>query len=175
MTFNAEQSLESLVAVHLRAQPLDKLLAKVVRDRSGRMGAACLGFEIIDRQEDKQLVTGIVMDPVNVDAFGNRIPDAELIERIAFDFMAKFQDVGTDHTSKRGDSKLVVVESFIVRTEQKIGNAIVPAGAWVLTVRVMDVKIWERVKRGDLNGFSLEGVFVRVPIKKTESQQKKAA
>lgn len=156
--------------------PLDKLLDKSVKDKLKRSGAVRIGFEIIERQEDKQLVTGIVMDPVNVDAFGNRISDEELIERIAFGFMAKFQDIGTDHASKRGDPKLVVVESFIARTEQKIGNAIVPKGAWVLTVRVMDVKVWERVKRGDLNGFSLEGVFVRIPIKKkAEAQQKKAA
>jgi hypothetical protein len=160
--------------------PLDKLLDKSVKDKlqrkkTKRSGAVKISFEIIERQEDKQLVTGIVMDPVNVDAFGNSIPDPELIERIAFGFMAKFQDIGTDHASKRGDPELVVVESFVARGEWKIGNATVPEGAWVLTVRVMDEKTWERVKRGELNGFSLEGVFVRVPIKKTKGQQKKAA
>ncbi len=160
--------------------PLDKLLDKSVKDRlqrkkTKRSAAVRVGFEIIERQDDKQVVTGIVMDPENVDAFGNQITDVELIERIAFDFMAKFQDVGTDHASKKGSPELVVVESFIARTELKIGRNTVPKGAWVLSVRVMLDKIWDRVKRGELNGFSLEGVFVRVPIKQAHKPRKKKA
>lgn len=138
-------------------------------------GAARIGFDFIERQDELQVVTGIVMDPVNVDSFGNKIPDAELIERIAFGFMESFQRVGTDHARETKDGptlvnqQLVVVESFIARTEQKIGNAVVPQGAWVLSVRVLDDQVWERVRSGELNGFSLEGVFVRVKIEKKKA------
>ena len=130
---------------------------------------------LTERQDEKRVVTGIVMDPKNVDSFGNRIPDQDLIERIAFGFMEKSQRIGTDH-AKGADGttlaniSLVIVESFINRNVQRIGNRKdVPVGAWVLSVRVNDDAQWERVVRGDLTGFSLEGVFVRVPIAKKKA------
>ncbi len=149
------------------------------RPEGAENAAARIGFEILERQDELQVVTGIVMDPENVDAFGNQIPDRDLIERIAFGFMEQFQRIGTDHARQSAEGptlvnpQLVVVESFIARTEQKIGNAIAPRGAWILSVRVLDSEVWERVKRGELNGFSLEGVFVRVKIEQSKHPKKK--
>lgn len=155
--------------------PLDKLLDKSIKDRLNRsVGAKRFSCKILHRQEELRVVTGIVMDPVNIDAFGNRVPDKDFIERVAFGFMERFQRVGTDHKlSSAGGTvvnpKLVVVESYIARQKHKVFGTEVPEGAWILSVKVLDDEVWDRVKRGELNGFSLEGVFVRVPIAKKKA------
>lgn len=103
----------------------------------------------------KRIVYGEVLAPGVVDAQGD-IVSPEEIERAAYRFLAEGGGVAEMHGAPgAGD----VVESFIARD----GDPHFTPGAWVLGVRLAP-EVWERVRRGELTGFSMGGRGVRVPV-----------
>jgi len=56
-----------------------------------------------------------------------------------------------------------VFESWIVEHMEDKANKIyrlnAPLGSWILKMRVEDDDTWKRIKKGELNGFSIEGLF----------------
>ena len=59
---------------------------------------------------------------------------------------------------------LTVVESWIIADEDKDKASLygfkLPVGTWMLAVKVNNEEVWNRVKDGDVRGFSIEGYFV---------------
>jgi hypothetical protein len=56
-----------------------------------------------------------------------------------------------------------VVESWIVEDTEKDKTAkyemSVPVGTWMISMKVNNDDIWEKVKLGEVKGFSIEGYF----------------
>lgn len=103
----------------------------------------------------KRIVYGEVLAPGVVDAQGDVVSPEE-IERAAHRFLAEGGGVAEMHgATGAGD----VVESFIARE----GDPLFTPGAWVLGVRLAPAA-WERVRRGELTGFSVGGRAVRAPV-----------
>ena len=42
----------------------------------------------------------------------------------------------------------------------KYGFNDLPVGTWMVKMRVNNKKVWERIKKGELKGFSVEGDFI---------------
>jgi hypothetical protein len=109
--------------------------------------------------EDRHLVYGEVYAPDRPDAQGEFMRASE-IEKMAHEFARKNQmgqiDVMHDNEVVNGAS---VVESFIARK----GDPDFIEGAWVVGVHVPDEKLWQRIKKGDINGFSMEALVSRHP------------
>lgn len=120
---------------------------------------------IVKAVEEEQTVTGIVLTPEVVDGHGD-IMSAKVIKDSAFNFLASFNKVtklGVQHSVfKKG--QLELVESFIAPMNMVIGSKTVKAGAWVMTVRVLDKKLWAKVKSGQITGFSIGGIAQAVPL-----------
>jgi hypothetical protein len=57
-----------------------------------------------------------------------------------------------------------VVESWIVddreKDKQQVFGMDYPEGTWMITMKVTDDKTWEKVKDGELKGFSVQGYFL---------------
>jgi len=114
--------------------------------------------EIFKANEEKRLVTGVVMEPGEFDAHGD-ITMAEEIENAAYVYMLNSQVVGDQH-SEPAPAK--IVESYIAPADFQIGSDEVKAGSWVMTVKVEDDEMWEAVKSGDYTGFSIGGFAQKV-------------
>lgn len=73
-----------------------------------------------------------------------------------------------DEDSKVDDIK--VYNSFITDEDLGItapkGFEDIPDGSWFITAKVNNDKVWEKVKSGDIKGFSVEGLFtyVQTPV-----------
>lgn len=151
-----------------------------LKRRSKRESVIRYRVDFVARQEEEQIVTGVVADPENVDSYGNKIPEEE-IWKAAWKFMELYRNTGVGHErDAKGkpvilNDKIRILESWVTREKTKIGGQSVPAIAWILTVRILDPKIWKAVKRGKLTGFSLEAKTKRIPIAETKDGQKKAA
>jgi len=125
-------------------------------------------FQVIERNEELREVTGIVADPINVDVRGLQIPE-HLIVDAQREFSLNFRNTGINH--EKDDLKrpilyndtVRIMEDWIVRNDQVIDGEFVPKGAWMLTFRFTDEALWERVKRGELDGFSFEAAIVKRP------------
>lgn len=116
---------------------------------------------IVKLDDERRLVTGIVLEPDEIDAQNDTIT-AEVIEDSAHEFLRNFQrDGGTKlgfmHT-KFGDVGFELAESFVVRDNMKIGGKPVKKGSWVITIKVTSDAIWNDIKAGKLTGFSIGGV-----------------
>jgi hypothetical protein len=68
-----------------------------------------------------------------------------------------------EHEKKMLDG-MSVVESWIIEDEKtdksKLYNFNLPKGTWMISMKVNNDEIWNKVKAGEVKGFSIEGYFV---------------
>jgi hypothetical protein len=113
------------------------------------------------KSHEKRLVFGEVFSPLQVDTQGEAMTKGA-IEDMAHTFLleGRTDKVDVSHSFKK--SGCLVVESFIARKSDPDGFI---EGAWVLGVKVIPDKLWELVKKGELNCFSFGGQGRTVPKK----------
>jgi hypothetical protein len=73
----------------------------------------------------------------------------------------KIHKVNINHDPRQQKDGVYLIESFIVgdRTSSKLFPDL-PEGSWVATFYVDNMEVWEKIKDGEYNGFSLEGWFI---------------
>ena len=87
----------------------------------------------------------------------------ESIEKMSQEFMKEYRqhEVKTDHEDIANE--VCVVESWLVSDAYKDkSNALginVPEGTWMVGMKVNNVDAWERIKAGELKGFSVESML----------------
>ena len=123
---------------------------------------------ILKVNDEKRIVTGIVYEPNVVDSQGDFM-DAETIEKTAYDYMENQQNIDIKHDFKTNDN-LKVVESYITKSDSTIGDKKVKTGTWVMSVKINDDAVWGKIKKGEINGFSMGGTGVKEEV---EEQVKK--
>jgi len=105
-------------------------------------------FSIKKADHEQQLVFGEVYAPGFPDSQGDYM-DAEGMKKSALGAI----DVGHDQQ----DCGAYIVESFIAQD----GDPTFIPGSWVIGVHIPDPALWSQVKKGELNGFSLDGLGIR--------------
>jgi len=123
--------------------------------------------------DDERYVLGVVLEPETVDAQGD-IYSAEEVRQAAHRFMEEFGGLGLMHRF-RVNGQVKVLESYLAPAEFDFGDTKVRKGTWLLAVRILSDELWERVKDGQLTGFSIGGSARRVPEDATDSNQRRAA
>ena len=73
-------------------------------------------------------------------------------------FMEAGPSFSVDHETTI-DAK--VLECFQAEEMTRKEGKDVPKGAWWLTLRINDTATWERIEKGELTGFSWEGLYLR--------------
>ena len=111
--------------------------------------------------DDERYVLGVVLVPEQVDAQGD-IYSHEEVRQAAHRFMEEFGGLGLMHQLRVND-QVKVLESYLAPTDFQVGEVAVPKGTWMLAVRVQSDELWQRVKDGELTGFSIGGSARRVP------------
>src|SRR5512141_361014 len=108
--------------------------------------------------EEQQMVWAEVYAPNFPDADGD-VMSASDIQQMAYKFMRerKTDRVDIQHNNKTTDA--YVIESFIARK----GDPVFIEGAWVVGVHVPDKVTWQQIKKGEINGFSMEAMVTRQP------------
>jgi len=108
---------------------------------------------------DRQIVTGIVLEPGEVDAQNDTIT-AEVIEKASINFLSRYNSetqLGFMHKIF-GEIGLQLAASWVALSNQTLGGKKVKRGSWLMSVKVVDPKLWARVKKGEFAGFSIGGV-----------------
>lgn len=125
-------------------------------------------FETID--EEKRLVSSPVMlANTNILRYN---PDLgkyyvkfkpETIEKMMKKYFKenKIHKVNLNHDPRSKQDNIYMVESYIVgdRNRSNLFTDL-PDGTWVATFLVENDEVWEKIKNGEYNGFSLEGFFI---------------
>ena len=108
--------------------------------------------------EDQQMVWAEVYAPNIPDADGD-IMTEQAIQQMAYKFMRERK---TDRIDLHHNNKVVnayVIESFIAR---KSDPDFIP-GAWVIGMHIPDKPIWAMIRKGEINGYSMEALVTRRP------------
>lgn len=114
--------------------------------------------------QDKQIVYAEVYAPYVLDTYGEfMVP--EDIETMAHRFMRLKLDevIDTNHDNVPNGS--YPVESFLARDNDPDFTE----GSWVLGVKIADDAVWQKVLRGELNGYSFEAMVNLVEYDMTVS------
>lgn len=114
--------------------------------------------DIAKANDEEQTVTGIVLQPEVVDGQGD-IMSADVIKDTAYRFLANYNrktKLGLQH-SAFPKGKMILVESYLAPIDFVLGTKTVKAGSWIMTVKVLDAKLWKKVKDGKITGFSIGG------------------
>jgi len=78
--------------------------------------------------------------------------------------MRSNQNNATLEHEKKMLEGMSVVESWIIEDEKtdksRLYNFNLPKGTWMISMKVNNDEIWNKVKAGDVKGFSIEGYFI---------------
>lgn len=137
-----------------------------------------VAFEMLQKNDEKRLVTGPVLIPENVD-LQDDIVSADEIEKAGHGYMIKlaFRDdpeflmkLGFSNVkSERGfmhvefSRKIAVVESYMAPVSFEMNGRMVIKGTWMMTMKVFDDEVWALVKAGKITGFSIGGRGKSIP------------
>lgn len=104
--------------------------------------------------EEQRIVWAEVYAPNRPDSDGEYM-DADGIRKMAYEFMKtmKLDQIDSQHNNELVPGACVV-ESFIARKD----DPDFLEGAWVVGVYIHDDDMWEKVKKGEINGFSMEAM-----------------
>ena len=109
---------------------------------------------------EEKLVYGVALVPWEVDLVGD-IETPEDIKIAAHSFMKSLQVIGEMHKTFKGIG--TVCESYIAQTDFEMNDVKVLAGSWVLVTEASD-QAWEKIKNGELVGYSIGYEARREPI-----------
>lgn len=134
---------------------------------TGALQKSGLDVTIVKVDEDQRLVYGfasVTKHPNGVEFLDtqNDVVDIGEIQQAAHRFISSSRALGEVH--KRKDAG-TVVESLVINDEvRKLLQ--IPAGieeGWFIVAKVTDERVWQKVKNGEYQGFSIGGKAIREP------------
>jgi hypothetical protein len=102
---------------------------------------------------DEQVVYGEVYAPNLIDSHGDMML-AEDVRLMAHRFMMSGLNDQIDIMHDNKVIKAAAIESWIAGDDDAVYNP----GAWVVGVKIADSKVWQKIKRGDYAGYSIEAM-----------------
>lgn len=141
--------------------------------------------------DEKRIVTGVMISAgTPIYRFSQELGEhyvffePQTIEMIRRKFFKNgfIQNLNKDHDPKQVTKDAFLVDSYIIsNTDPKLPNAPevfegqkLQDGTWIASYQITSDSLWEDVKSGKFNGFSVEGLFEKQEVKiKTDIQMKK--
>ena len=140
-------------------------------------------FNVIS--DEKRIVTGAILladfPVVRVDEQGNPyyvILRKDTIEKTAQKFFREGRHVGSNenHNSESYIPDVYMFESYLV--DEKRGMMPPPFlaevakdGSWIGSYKIDSDEVWDKVKMGEFNGFSIEGFYGMKPVEFAEANK----
>ena len=139
-------------------------LATISEDRRVLMGIALIPDKPIYRKDPDMGEYNIVFSK-------------DTIEKAAYDFIRKGNSNNStiEHQLDLGSDAVSVVESWIIEDDEadksrKYGFT-EPVGSWAVTMKIHDDEIWAMAKAGEIEGFSIDGIFNLNEVKMSEEKK----
>lgn len=133
-----------------------------------------MSIQKFQTDDEKKMVVGPAMIPdlkiFRKDMFGNPYYvffSADTIKMIAEKYMRnKYIDNNDENHNGKAVSDVYVVESWIKEDKEdksnKYGYGDLPVGTWFVSMKVRNDEVWDKVKKGELKGFSVSGFFEEI-------------
>jgi len=121
--------------------------------------------------DEKRIITGVALladTPIyRIKPDGEEyyvVFDKETIEQLVTKYAKyMFQNfVNIEHSDRHYVDGMYMIESYIINHERGIVPnefSKVPDGSWIVSYKVENMDVWEKIKSGEVKGFSIQGVF----------------
>lgn len=158
-----ERRVTPVAAARECLSTIEKRLARVQRS-----GPEVLVRIVKSSTDEERTVTGVVLVPDQVDAQGDKVSE-EVIYKAALDYGSRLNKgrdfksatkTGVQHESFDESDDVRVVFSWIAPIDIPagvIGDQEIKKGSWIVTAKVFSDKVWTKVKKGTLTGWSIGG------------------
>ena len=131
-----------------------------------------LNFAVND--EEQRIITGAVMIPDKLVYRNEKGKDFYVVatKDTVYDAAQKFASenrnrrIKLTHETNTNTSDVFIFESFVTnenRVKEVVNFEHLPIGTWFITCKVESDEVWNQVKQGTFNGFSLEALFKMKP------------
>lgn len=133
---------------------------------------------------DKHIITGVALRADYPIYRNNRLGEHYVVftKETIRNCVEKFSKLGfnnfvnIDHNENNYVDNITMIESFIIDKERgicPIEFSNIEDGSWIVSYKVNDLNLWDKIKSGEVKGFSIEGIFnysdpVATEMKKTE-------
>lgn len=135
--------------------------------------------QVFLEKQDKYMVYGPVLIPEK-DIYRNNGEQEyylsfskESIEKMSQEYMKDFRQYNVSLQHEEQVDEVCLTESWIVMDSYKDkANALgfnVPEGTWMCAMKVNNVETWNRIKSGELKGFSVESLITLEDFNKVEN------
>lgn len=134
-------------------------------------------------KDEKHIVMGAVLIP-DKPIYRNQDGEefyiqfsAETIEKLAYQYLAKDRVYSFTQQHEDVADDIYVVETWLKTSENdksKDYGIDVPIGSWLMAAKVENEEIWQKIKAGEMNGFSIEA-FVNLDEIKLNKNNKDMA
>lgn len=110
-------------------------------------------------EEEKRRVLGVVYEPNVVDSDGEFMT-AEEIEKAYYCFLQSGAPIYVMHKER---ALARITQNYLAPCDLEIEGHKVKRGTWLMEVEILDSHLWQKVKAGELTGFSFGGKGYRRP------------
>lgn len=112
-------------------------------------------LEAVKKADDQHFVTGIVYEPMVEDSQGNFMTEDE-ITKAAYWYAENAGNVDIQHSFEPINGAKVV-ESYVTKCDEEIGGQPVKKGSWIMTMKINDNDLFDKIQKGEITGFSMGG------------------
>lgn len=132
-----------------------------------------------DVNDEKRIVSGPAMladmllyrnDPGGLGEYYTTFDKSSILAIVQKFFKKGFvQNFNLMHDAGTSTKGVTIFESFITDEARGVhpmkGFEDAKEGSWFISAKVEDDTVWQKVKNGEVKGFSVEGIFKQIPIK----------
>jgi hypothetical protein len=154
--FSQKVETEQDEAMDILRECAKTVIAIRTKDERKESGERVDALQIRKADDELQIVWGEVYIPDLPDSQGDFMT-ADEVRKAAYRFVGSGRLDQIDRMHDNEPCGAMVVESFIARE----GDPDFIPGAWVVGVHVPDPEIWQAIKSGEFNGFSMQGRALR--------------
>lgn len=128
--------------------------------------------QIFMQSDEKHMVYGAVLVPdkdiYRIDDYGNEFLlsfTKESIEKMAYDFLKEYRQNNITLMHEDYASEITLVETWLKGSmdyDKSIAlglNKDLPIGTWFAGMKVNNIELWDKIKSGELKGFSVESLI----------------
>ena len=131
--------------------------------------------------EEKRIITGVALladTPIyRVKPDGEEyyvVFDRETIEQLVTKYSKYMFNnfVNIEHSNQHFVDGMYMIESYLKNSERGIVPvefSEIPDGSWIVSYKVNNPDVWEKIKSGEVKGFSVQGVFNLIEQKEEPS------
>jgi site-specific DNA-adenine methylase len=125
---------------------------------------------ILKSDEELRFVLGVVLEPNDGEDGAPDSPDAHKdiysfvdVRDAAWLYLSEHHQIGLMHQKELATADYQVCESYLAPVDFELGGQKILKGSWMLGARILNDAVWQKVKAGKLNAWSIDGRAIRTP------------